>query len=364
MFTSLDKLLDVNKIIPFYRERITKNIEILSPISAEIHWTSNCNYDCIHCSYGSRRKTTNYLKKEIIDNLINDLIDIKCNAVYLSGGGEPTIIKEWDIYADKLMNNGVEVALITNGIALRDKHIVTAEKMNYIAVSVYSTQEDRYEKITESKSFNQQFSLPEKIKNDSSRVIVGARCVINKINYDELYDIYNVAITAGFDYIIFIPAVDYEGKGVVLEDEWVESVQLDIKKNIKLFDHNRTNVRSLLKNKISHYSKSNYIKEMQTGLTKCSAIEIKSGVFFNYDGGVYLCQPDIGDLDLEIGNLNDNSFKEIWNSNKHHDIADKLNKRWASGNCKNCRSINFNKAIDADQSNSIDICNIERDYFL
>jgi|GEM_PF-938196 radical SAM protein with 4Fe4S-binding SPASM domain len=364
-FKALDILLNSNKIIPHYGDRYRNNKEIPVPISAEFHWTSNCNYDCTHCSYGSRRRTTNYLTNEVIETLVQDLIDIGCKAVYLSGGGEPTIIKKWSVYAEQLISGNIEVALITNGVAIRDKHIDIARKMNYIAVSVYSTIEERYKEITGSKFFDQQFSLPKNIKNGKSNTIVGARCVLNKTNYDELYKIYCAAIEAGFDYIIFIPAVDYEGRGVFLEDKWIEHVQDNIKRMIDKFDHTRTNVKSLLKKKISHYSSNNYLDNISnTGSKLCSAIKIGSGVFFNYDGGVYLCQPDIGNKELEIGNLNDSRFIDIWNSDRHHEIIARLNKRWGNGSCKSCRSIAFNQAIDSHQSNPVNINSIEVDYFL
>ena len=355
MFQTLDLLLEPNKIIPYYNDRFDAGNLISSPISAELHWTSNCNYDCIHCSYGSRRETTNYLREEVIGNLLNDLIEMKCEAVYMSGGGEPTVIKKWADYAEKLITHNIEVALITNGVAINEKHIDIVRKMNYIAVSVYSMREDRYKEITQSKSFLQQ------IKSISSDVIVGARCVINKINYDELYEIYSTAIASGFDYIIFIPVIDYEGRGVILEKQWIESVKNDINKRIAKFDHNRTNVKSLLKRKVSHYAVNNYCNDMSH---KCESIHIASCVFFNYDGGVYLCQPDIGNKNFEIGNLNNDRFINIWNSQKHKQVIDVLDNRWANSNCKNCRSIAFNKAIYAHQECPVDMNSIPRDCFL
>ena len=364
-FKSLDILLNPNKIIPHYDNRYGSNKSILGPISAEFHWSSNCNYDCTHCSYGSRRQTTNYLKEDIIESLIQDLTDMDCKAVYLSGGGEPTIIKKWDAYAKQLIDNDVEVALITNGVAIRDKHIEIVRKMNYIAISVYSTKEDRYREITGSRFFDQQFSLPKIINDSKSNTIVGARCVLNKTNYDELYEIYCSAIGAGFDYIIFIPAVDYEGRGVFLEDRWIERVHENIKEMFDKFDHTRTNVNSLLKKKVSHYSNNSYLESMLNSSSKfCSVVKMGSSVFFNYDGGVYLCQPDIGNKELEIGNLNNYRFINIWNSNRHHEVIARLNKRWSNGICKNCRSIAFNLAIDSHHLTPVNTNSIEIDYFL
>ena len=363
-FSDLSILLSSKKVIPFYQERKSKSFENCYPISAEIHWTSNCNYDCIHCSYGSRRKSTNYLKKDIIETLIKELVSVRCKAVYLSGGGEPTMIKNWSIYADQLMLNNVEVALITNGVAIQEQYIPTVQKMNYIAISIYSTKEERYKAITESNFFDRQFSLPKEIKKKDSKVIVGARCVLNKINYDELYEIYHAAMEAEFDYIIFIPAIDYEGKGEILEKKWNECIKIIIKDNIDKFDHKRTNVKSLLNKSISHYSKTTYLNDIKYVTNECCSIKIGSNVFFNYDGGVYLCQPDIGNKELEVGNLNDNCFIDIWNSPRHKEVINILNVRWSNGHCQNCRSIAYNKAIYSCHESPSVVNESNIDYFL
>jgi len=341
----LDKLLDRRKIVPFYRERNVASLNVLPPVSVEFHWTSNCNYDCVHCSYGSRRKSTSFLDANTIDSLVDDLISLRCKAVYLSGGGEPTVVKGWDQYSSKLVDHGIEVALITNGVAIKEKHLPEVRRMNYVAVSVYSTFEERYKKITDSNFFEGQFSLPMKVKAQPTNTVVGARCVLNDINSDEVFLIYNKAVESGFDYIIFIPAVDYEGRGVVLANDNAERVQNTIREKMDLFDLNRTNVSSLMSRGVSHYEKNDYRSSLPLPVSGCKAIQIRSGAFVNYDGGVYLCQPDIGNKDLEIGNLRDNGFKKIWNSERHLGVLDLLNSRYGEGSCKNCRSIAFNQAM-------------------
>jgi len=91
---------------------------------------------------------------------------------------------------------------------------------------------------------------------------------------------------------------------------------------------------------------------------------MRSSAFVNYNGGVYLCQPDIGNNELEIGNLNDSTFKQIWNSDKHHKVIKKLHNRWNQGLCSNCRSIAFNQKIyQYDENTEVD-ANMKRDPFL
>jgi len=346
MSFDLNELLNCDKVIPYYEERKNKSeAKNLGPIAVEFHWTSNCNYDCFHCSYGSRRETKGYLNKEIIEGLIDDLVHLNCRAVYLSGGGEPTVLSKWDRYANKLIDNGVEVALITNQAAIKEKYYGVVRRMNYVAVSVYSTDIDRYEKITGSKYFDDQFSLPNKIKKDLTNVVVGARCVLNSVNYDEVFDIYAAAISSGFDYIVFIPVVDYEGTGIALGQEMLDRIGRDVESRMSDFDPNRTNVSSLLDRKISHYARNDYRNDIVNQINGCKAVQIRTGAFVNYDGGIYLCQPDIGNTEYEIGNLHDNTFLEIWNSSRHLEILDGLNERYDRGKCSNCRSICFNKSM-------------------
>lgn len=354
---TLDKLLNRKKIVPFYRQRAVADLTALPPVSVEFHWTSNCNYDCVHCSYGSRRETTNYLDACIVESLVDHLIDMQCQAVYLSGGGEPTVLKGWDRYSDKLMDHGVEVALITNGVAIRENHLPTLRRMNYVAVSVYSTQEERYQKITESKFFSGQFSLPGKVKSETTQAIIGARCVLNNINFDEIDAIYRAAMESGFDYIIFIPAVDYEGRGVRLGEAETLEVQEIIEENMDLFDPDKTNVLKLVHRGVNHYDQNDYRSSLPLPVSGCKAIQIRSGAFVNYDGGVYLCQPDIGNKEFEIGNLLDMTFGDIWNSDRHQEVARLLSNRYDKGSCKDCRSIAFSRAAyeeDAGLSGEVD----------
>ena len=362
-FKSLDVLLNPDKMIPHYLAKKVNPLN-LPPVSVELHWTSNCNYDCTHCSYGSRRKSTNYLRQEIVANLLDDLIHMKCQAVYLSGGGEPTVLKNWSAYADKLISNDVEVALISNGVVLNDKTLPVVRRMNYVAISVYSTQEDRYKRITDSRFFDQQFKAANKIKHESTSTIVGARCVLNETNFDELLEIYDTTMAAGFDYIIFIPAVDYENRGLILRQEWIDRIISDINDNADHFDHMRTNVKSLLQKMVSHYEIHSYLEDLNEVPRGCECIQKRTSAFVNYDGGVYLCQPDIGNKNLEIGNVNESSFKEIWNSDRHHKVIDLMHDRWNQGRCRNCRSISFNKAIDRCNSSGIDTESIPYDPFL
>lgn len=347
MSIDIRQLLSNEKILPFYAARKGLLAEVMSPIAVELHWTSDCNYNCMHCSYGSRRQAKGRLSSDQIQSVVDDLVSMKASSVYLSGGGEPTLIKNWDNYAGQLIDGGIEVALITNGVALSKSHLEVLRRMNYIAVSVYSTDKDEYHKITNSHFFDRQWALPELLKGEEGiRTIVGARCVLNKINYRNIVSIYLQAKKSGYDYIIFIPAVDYEERGVGLGSNEQKEILHLVSENRNLFDPKFTNAIKWLTQNVDHYTQEDYRGRMGVPDAGCSAIQIRANAFVNYCGGVWLCQPHIGNPSFSIGSLSNARFSEIWNSIGHQKTIMDLNCEFSAGRCRNCRSIAFNRAAD------------------
>lgn len=363
MSFDLKHLLSSRKFLPFYIDRRNIDEELLGPVAVEFHWTSFCNYSCVHCSYGSRRQMRSKLTRNVIEATINDLLHLKTRAVYLSGGGEPTTIKAWDKYAWKLINNGIQVALITNGVCLSESHRKLLEHINYIAVSVYSSDMNEYRSITGGDFFRKQFKLPSIIGRENESVI-GARCVLNGINYKRVVSIYEKVMESGYDYIIFIPAVDYEDNEVSLRKDEALLLRDILDENIERFDLSRTNVDRLRVRGVAHYKTGNYLENLSVVPTECKAIAIRGNAFINYDGGVYLCQPHIGDIRYCIGNVNETRFVELWNSGRHNEVVTTLHEQFCQGLCKNCRSIEFNQTAYEYDVNPEIVHKIPEDVFI
>lgn len=363
MRASLQDLLSTKKIIPFYNERKVADLSGLGPIAVELHWTSDCNYDCIHCSYGSRRQSKGRLSDIQIDGLVKDLINAGAKAVYISGGGEPTVVKGWDRYASMLIDSGVQVSLITNGVLLSAKNLYVLGRMNYVAISVYSDNIDQYRKITGSRFYDKQWDSPGLIKAAGGSAIVGCRCVINKINYRNVVNVYDKAKASGYDYIIFIPAVDYEGTGVGLSEEEQLEVINQVSANREAFDPSFSNILNVVDRGVWHYEQRDYRRDDHSEVG-CSCIQYKTNAFVNYCGGVWLCQPHIGAERYKIGDLATTRFSNIWAGPTHDDVIKRLHLDYKSGLCRDCRSIGFNRAIADYEGLGGDVSHLELDPFV
>lgn len=337
--TDLRVLLNPEKAILPWTER--HGLKGLPPYSVEMHVTSFCNYSCYHCSYQKRRTARQKVSDEHIEQLLEDLVGLKPKGVYWSGGGEPTTMSHLADYIDRLDQAGIEQALVSNAILLTDRLFEVLPKLNYMAVSLQASDAETYAKITGCDKRDALYENVRKLRRIFTKTILGARSVINKYNYKEVPNIFRDAKELGFDYVIFIPAVDYENTGFIeLNDAEKEELSAMILSMDSEIDDSYTNLRKVAKRRLVYYE-----NKVECACT-CHSNDIRATAFVNYDGGVWLCQPHIGKEEYCIGNLSDSRFAEMWNSPRHQAVIDKLNEEHKNGLCRNCRSISYNRTIE------------------
>jgi radical SAM protein with 4Fe4S-binding SPASM domain len=78
--------------------------------------TLRCNLGCTHCGSLAGRARDDELTLDECLRLADDLVELRCQRVTLTGG-EPTLHPGWDQIAERLSQQKVRVALISNGWA-------------------------------------------------------------------------------------------------------------------------------------------------------------------------------------------------------------------------------------------------------
>ena len=91
-----------------------KNLNPSTVISTHISPEGACNLKCPYCSV-TYRDTFSRLPLEVIQDYVEKLMQRGLKAVILTGGGEPTVYKDFNKLVRYLKSSGLEVALITNG---------------------------------------------------------------------------------------------------------------------------------------------------------------------------------------------------------------------------------------------------------
>jgi radical SAM protein with 4Fe4S-binding SPASM domain len=92
--------------------------------------TLGCNLKCKHCGSRAGKARKNELTIEENLKIAHDLVDLGLERVTLSGG-EPTLYPHWDTLGKFLVENGVKVNLISNGITWNTEYAQRAKDAGF-----------------------------------------------------------------------------------------------------------------------------------------------------------------------------------------------------------------------------------------
>lgn len=159
---------------------------------ATIELTNACNFRCKHCYLGSK-KDFKYIDKEKVFKILDDLKDMGCISLIITGG-EPLMHPHFPdiyIYAKK---KGFLITLFTNASLLNDEIIdlLSKYKPTMIEISLYGIDNSSYEELTMRKI---DFS---KLKDNIKRIVesnirVRLKTVLLKQTYNYIDDMKKIA---------------------------------------------------------------------------------------------------------------------------------------------------------------------------
>ena len=96
--------------------------------------TLRCNLACRHCGSRAGKPREDELSLGEALALCEDLARLHCQRLTL-GGGEPTLRRDWPAIATKLIELGVRVGMITNGLTWNDELSAIAKRVGLESVA-------------------------------------------------------------------------------------------------------------------------------------------------------------------------------------------------------------------------------------
>jgi MoaA/NifB/PqqE/SkfB family radical SAM enzyme len=125
--------------IKFWRHKKNlENYKSLDPstvISTHISPEGACNLKCPYCSV-TYRDTFSRLPLNVVQDYVEKLLQRGLKAVILTGGGEPTVYRDFNNLVRFLKASGLEVALITNGTQTQRVEEDVWSMFDWIRVSI------------------------------------------------------------------------------------------------------------------------------------------------------------------------------------------------------------------------------------
>jgi radical SAM protein with 4Fe4S-binding SPASM domain len=319
--------------LKFQTSRFTnfKKINYL-PVTMDIEPTTGCNFRCTMCqvsspNFESKNMDLETFKKIILQN--KQLIKIK-----LQGMGEPLVNKYIYEMISFAKNHGVATEIICNGSMLSKKNIdyLLNNKLAKLTISIDGATKEVFEKIRVKSNFNEVISNSKNfynsIKNKLIRPEFSAWSTIQRDNFDQIEEIASLAKEVGFDNLTYQLFLTGWGK-----EEWEK---VNNEKNINYKDQK---IKSIFDNVIKKYSDKNFkIGVFEENLLnfnkKCSWPW--NSAYLSAKGNVVPCCI-VGDpLVVNMGNINDKSFIDIWKSEEYQKLRNNISNNRLDDFCKNC----------------------------
>lgn len=295
------------------------------PISIELHLTNACNLFCPWCTDKKLRENQAKLDTEIIKSLFRELKRFNVG-VTLEGGGEPTLHKGFREIVAFGQSLDIDLGLITNGTQdISD----TVSSLKWMRVSLDSSSAEEYTKEKGLDQFERVLDNLEKAcrARDEMKTFIGVGYVLTKNNYQQLECLIDRLDDMKVDYIYFRPV---EEAGDIMPT--VEELY-DLKKRLVGWTKGKR-VKYL-------FHITDRIITQNAGLS-CVAHSLTS--IIHADGNVVMCEKRRGE-EISFGNIYENSFEQIWNSEIRKQMTKQLLIPGNQCGCSVCRITPFNQII-------------------
>jgi len=291
-------------------------------------------------TYDPKRQMMNYnparfLSKEKIYEIIDDCKTMGVKSIEFTGGGEPTVHADHVDIFKKSLDEGIDVALITNGNLIKKGFIDQVLRMSWCRFSLDAGTSKSYSKIREvhPNTFNKVINNIKKIADEkrvrNSETTLGVSFIVTEENYLEVYKAAKISSTLGVDY--FRVGYYRTDEGFVAGN--YEKVCSQIAKAKKDFTSNDFKV-------IDRYAEASDNIDGRPDYKFCGYQHISTWISADYN--LYRCCVTSYDDHGLIGSIKDQSFKDLWESDERKDKMKKFNAK----SCSQCIYNNKNKTIN------------------
>jgi radical SAM protein with 4Fe4S-binding SPASM domain len=345
--------IDSHKLI-YHPTRVSKwyeakdNIEELKrvyPIYLEITPIGSCNHRCTFCSVDYIGYKSVKQDEKILGERIKEMAKLGVKSIMFAGEGEPTLYKPLPNILDICSEVGIDTSLTTNAVAMNESSIENYLKnCSWIKVSINAGTKEAYADIHKTKESDfdkviENLTLAAKIKEEKGySCTLGAQMLLLPENKDTAVTLAKEMARIGMDYLVIKPYTQsLYGTSRVYEGLTYESM-MDLEEELKRYETDsfkvvfRANTMKKLEEKTQPYS-------------KCYS----TPYFWGYvmaDGSVYSCSAFLGNDNFNLGNINTQSFQEIWEGKKREENISYIKDKLDISDCRrNCRMDSINRYL-------------------
>ena len=338
-----DIRIDSHKLV-YHPEAVARwlNGENIYPIEIEISPSGTCNHRCVFCAVDYVGYRPRFLDQDIILRDIRHMSKKGLKSVICSGEGEPFLNQNMPDMVNSIKACGVDVAASTNGV------LFTKEKMQeclgsftWVRYSVASIKQDLYDKIQRGKEGDLEkvrTNLAEAVRIKKEKALgttLGVQCLLLPDNKGYVVDMAKELREIGVDYFTIKPYSQHLHSENSFDVDYEEMLELE------------KELQTYVTEEFSVYFRANAMKKMHREKCYKQCLGLPFMTHIDSAGNVWPCVAHIGAEGFCYGNINEQTFEEIWEGEQRQEVMQKLSQLDINKVCREaCRLDEINKYLD------------------
>jgi GTP 3',8-cyclase len=334
-----------------FKAQHPKYIEV-SPVGA-------CNHRCTFCAVDYIGYKSIFMDFEKFKASIDSMKDRGCGSIMFAGEGEPLLHPAISDFVNYTKEQGnIDTSFTTNAFKLTSGFVEKSlHNVSWIKVSFNGGNRDTYSKIhrTNPSDFdkvvdNIRSAIAYKNHNGLSTAF-GMQILLLPDNKESLHDLCHLAVDIGVDYVVIKPYSQHKFSDTHIYENIDYSQYVGLEQEFTQYNSDNFNVVFRI-NTIN-----NWISQKQNRYCHCYATP-SAWSYVMADGTVYSCSAYLLDKRFVLGNINDQTFAEIWESQKRLDHASFVLNELDINECRvNCRMDQVNRYLDDIINSKVDHIN-------
>ena len=337
--------IDSHKLL-FHPKRVSKFLdgENIYPIYMEISPSGTCNHRCTFCAKDFMEYKKRFLDTEIFKERLTEMSKLGLKSVMYAGEGEPFLHKDMAEIAQHAKSVGIDQSFTTNATLMTPE--ISEQIMgvtSWIKVSCNAGSEETYAAIhrTKGSQFERVFKNMEaaveiRRKNGYSCTL-GMQILLLPETQHEVVALAERARDTGLDYLVVKPYSHHPQS------------ETEVYKEVKYegLDKVAEELEALGTDSFAPLFRANAIgkwQEQDKSYSKCLARPVWG--YIDAGGNVCGCSMFLEQDRCTYGNINDNTFQEIWEGEKRTESMKWFREHFDASKCRiNCRMDEVNRYL-------------------
>jgi MoaA/NifB/PqqE/SkfB family radical SAM enzyme len=298
-------LIDSHKLI-YHPKRVADYLagENVFPIYVEASPSGACNHRCKMCALDFLKYGPNLYDLEKWETVLDWLKYDGIKSIMYAGEGEPFTHAKMNKIVKNTHSRGIDVAITTNGVLFTEKNHEILERTEWIKVSVNAGTKETYANIhgCDEGDFEKVLKNIESACKVKGKCTIGVQSVLLPENIEEMRELARRVKDIGADYLVLKPYSQHPSS-ITHEYENINYHLYDLELN----EYNDDSFKVIFRE--DTIRKWN---EKERPYKQCRALSF--WCYIDSSGGLWGCSACMPDNKFYYGNVFNDSFEKLWNS--------------------------------------------------